>query len=172
MKLNKKYKIELAAADKSDYRYKLQEIEFDGERLIATNGHILAIVPVEKGETDTPGGISPDVIKTARSITKKTDTIELELNGVAKLSNGVIMPRQSKDGTYPNWKVISDNFVSSGHKIAFNVNLLKKLADAITQDGCVILDLPETNLEAIKVTSNNNKDNGTYGYIMQVRMNE
>jgi DNA polymerase III sliding clamp (beta) subunit (PCNA family) len=73
-----KSKIELVAA-KNDCRFYLNDPYFDaeGKRLIATNGHVLAIIPVEETDGDVSGPVSRDAIAAARKATKEIPAVSL-----------------------------------------------------------------------------------------------
>jgi hypothetical protein len=56
MEINKKYKLEKAVSI-DPMRESLLNIFITRRHAIATNGHILAIVPVKSDDTDTPGAL-------------------------------------------------------------------------------------------------------------------
>ena len=72
MKLEKKYKIEKATSD--DFtRETLNQIALQGNRLIATNGRIVAVVPVDREEKDEDALIPRLALMAARKNTTKED---------------------------------------------------------------------------------------------------
>jgi hypothetical protein len=54
--MNRKYKLEKAVS-KEPMREALQNVYVTKRYATATNGHILAIVPVKSDDADTPGAI-------------------------------------------------------------------------------------------------------------------
>jgi hypothetical protein len=94
MEINKKYKLEKAVS-KDPLRESLQNIFITQRHAIATNGHILAIVPVKSEDTDRPGILSVVALKLGRkAMPKGFDEIILELNSPEKS----ILVRPLNDG--------------------------------------------------------------------------
>ena len=154
MKFEKRHKIESAVASKKDYREKLQDCYLDVEkpRLLATDGHILAIVPVETGEHDTTGYISVEALTSQRKATgKKVEHVELACNGSVALPDGRTFPREDY-GIYPNVDSVLPKPESRNFHVALNADLLHRLADAIGSE-VVVLHFDTTNpLGCISVT--------------------
>lgn len=137
---NPKLKIENACA-KKDIRGALNQPHFDMAKsnLVATDGHILAVVPVPETTDDHGGPVPLDAIKEARKKANLTPAGEagIELNGSAKITSGAQYPIPTAP-EFPDYqRVIPDN--ASAFEVALNADLLKRLADAITTDGLVRL---------------------------------
>ena len=180
MKIKKTYKLEKAAS-KDPNRETLHHILIDEkeELAVATNGKILAVVPVEKSEIDRfVNGkrlLSVDAITGARKLAKKTDKSSIELNGGAVLNDGTELPTNDEI-VWPAWKQVipSAADLSDGFKVCIDAKFLLALADAINEnpkDHVVQLafqsEKPELN--AIKVTNYDSEKTGTFGIIMPCR---
>ena len=148
MKIQKRMKIELAAS-KDSKRYVLNEPYLDMEdrltgkgTLVATDGQICAIVPVELDENDSEGYVSADVLKANRK--QGFDSNSVTVNGKAQFENGDTMSRHGKIAVgeaykYPNWRAIVPNFENSKTvSVALDAKLLNRLADAIGTEGVVL----------------------------------
>ncbi len=142
MKIHKDCKLELAAS-KDASRHAIAEPFLDIKdgkgQLIATDGRIMAIVPVEIDPDDTQGYLSSDVLKMARKLAKRSDTCTVNLNSVARLSADTQMPREGgakdSDGripNYPNWRqVMPDVDREIKFSISIDANRLWLLAQAM-----------------------------------------
>ena len=130
--------IDSACADDA-HRPQLNGVYFDGPkgRMIATNGHIMAIVPLnaeemteeEKGKTAL---IPSEAFKEWRREQKKQKRAEvpLVLNGKAKLPNGMEFPYIEE--RTPNYDaVMPDPDMPVIVKIGINAELLSSLATAM-----------------------------------------
>lgn len=200
MKLSKSVKIELAAST-DDTRHVLKEpyldIRQEGEvrvgKLVATDGRIIAIVPVELDEHDSEGWVSADVLKTARKEAPKSgmdrDKAIVTCNGKAELPSGITMPRSSIDmmetnseglaaNVYPNWRevttVLTDEATQAADgtcvDVAIDVSLLWKLAQAMGTEK-VRLRVPAGGTGAIAAwAANMAGSNGATGVIMPLRL--
>lgn len=139
MKLHKKVKIEAACSDDKDRRSILSpylERDGDGGKLIATNGRIIAVVPVECDDGDTAGYLPASCIKDAR----KRGLVEL--GEKATIPGVSIYERNPGNETFPNWKaVIPDNKGVKIVRLCLDPAFLKDLADAMGTAG-VALEIP------------------------------
>jgi len=121
-----------SAVQKKDVRNYLQEayqeayFDKDKGRLVATDDHICAIVPVTDYNEDSAGYISPDAMKHARKI--KTDTIAV--NGSINFPNGTSMSR-SELGKFPDYEKVVPKKPKGEPTICIDAALLLKLAQAI-----------------------------------------
>ena len=80
MQIDRKYKIEKAVSTDSN-RESLQNVFVSRRHAMATDGRILAIVPVKTDVEDGPGWMSPDALKHARKVSGKgLDSIRIGLN--------------------------------------------------------------------------------------------
>lgn len=165
--------IEKATGPK-DIRSYLHEVylDTDKKRLIATNGHIAVIVPVELSEQDTSGPVSADALKAARRTTKSLTAIsepEIICTDVLTVTNGPTFPRSELSGKFPDVDRIMPK--KKGRiKISFNAQLLVDLALAIGEGKhktgvCLHID-PNDGETAIYVSNNSDR----YGVIMPMRL--
>lgn len=138
--------IELAAGTEQS-RYTLQAVKLDvaNKRMLATDGHILAIVPVEVSETDHDGLLTVDSIKQARKLHKSAKGIsEMSVNGKFTVKTGA----QSAEfdlttGQFPNVDAVVRK-CEGPPTITFNVDLLLRLAKAVAEkkyDGTRVVSL-------------------------------
>ena len=164
-------KIEKACADHSDAREVLQYVFFDGEKLIASNGHILAVnTIVEKGEKDLSGLVPPKAMIEARR-KGNYSTIHAEETYSFPNSN-VVFKRTDQGMTFPDWEKAFSDKVEREHVITLNADLLKKLADAICTDKQhgIKLFVSEDRLAPVRVEPH--VYNGNFGYISPMRTAE
>lgn len=111
--------------------------------IIATDGKIMAVVPVEVGEGDTSGYLSGDALKAARKCAGRCEAATLEANSNVSLPSGVTMPRNGKvDGDYqfPNWRAVMPD-EKNGYKfaVAIDARRLWALAQAMGTQGVALL---------------------------------
>ena len=161
--LLEKYAIEKSCAKGDCYDRSLTEVYFDAEkkRMVATNGHILAAVPVVCTEDEKSRYLSA------------VEVASLRLPSVNE-HDGILFPTEAFD------KHVSsiDNSVTVA--VGFDLGLLKKLCESIgNTTGCVIFHFTETGITAaiqgghcyidpIKVT----RENGSveFGILMPRRV--
>ena len=152
MKINKNCKIELACStDKQRAAICNPYLEIDdkGARMIATNGQILAIVPVDPQEGDKAGLVPVDAIKDARKAKPASlPEATLACNGNVKLLDGRQYPRP--DFAFPNYRAVlpAENRPAK-FTVGIDAKLLWELAQAMGTQG-VTLEF-ENELSAIKV---------------------
>ena len=166
--------LDKATAGKKDMRSTLLEpyLDTEHERIVATNGHILAVCPVELDENDTSGTVSSESIKAALKIAperaRRDKTANVKANGSLVLENGATFPRES-NGPFPQIdRVIPDTSVAE-MVISFDAKLLKELADAINTPGTSVIKLHiKDNNSAFYVESDDMSD--CYGVIMPCRV--
>ena len=81
----------------------------------ATDGYILAVVPIKLAEGDQPGLVDPAVFAAAAKVAKKAKTADLTLDlskpDLVGLSDGSWLPRWqdgslTSPGTFPDWSPI------------------------------------------------------------------
>lgn len=167
--------IERAAA-KGDIRPYMNHVHLDAaaQRLVATNGHILAVVPVEVEEGDTAGPIPAEAFPAARKAAGSHFEPAMQANGSVVLQNGATMPRPSAAdiGPFPAWEKLVERFQPSGVSVTFNAELLYELARALTPKGSkygrvitLHLSASEPDKSAMKVEG----ANGAFGLLMPCR---
>src|SRR5688500_20246250 len=99
MKIAKEARIEKLVYPRADLgrdALKHVHIEQDGGGkavAVATDGRMLACVPVELEEGDTPGLVSTEALAQARKLARKGEMARLEAHGVPKLPKGAPYPR-------------------------------------------------------------------------------
>lgn len=114
-------------------------------KLIATNGRMLACVPVEIEAHDVAGAISPEAIKASRKLARKGNEATIEANGALALANGQSFRRPNKPDdvdfhAYPNWRQIMIE-PGTAFKVSLDAELLLKLAKALSANGETIVTL-------------------------------
>lgn len=137
MKLHKEIKIEKACS-KDKYRQAIREpyleVSSGSGMLVATNGRVIAVVPVECHDGDTTGCVPLECLADAR----KNGFVLLNESATV---NGTSFRREEK-GTFPNWKAVIPNYKDRKTiKLGIDSTLLRSLADAIGTEG-VVLEIP------------------------------
>jgi len=175
MKIDKKYKIESASStNASRYILNSVRIEKTGEQAqaIATDGRIMAIVPVQLEDGDKEEAIvSPKAFATARKSCGKLVDARIELNGNAKVTNGI--EDQSFgyiEGNYPNWKQVLPKDYKKSLKVSLDAKLLLNLWKAIGGEAAssnrINLEIDtQSDHNPIKVTT----EGDGLGIIMRIR---
>jgi len=139
MKLPNNCKIE-AVASKDTYRIQTSAAYLQGDKLIATNGRAIVVLPVEREEHDTDGYIPAKALAAARKLAKR-DMAHLAANGCITLKDGSTMPRDNLGGAvFPNWQQCVPKEPEQSHpvRIGFNVKLLAEIAAAMgTETVCI-----------------------------------
>lgn len=173
-------KIESAVStDESRYAWNAVKLDLGAKKLIATDGHILAAVPVqvEAGELANSVLIGTDAIKSIRAIAKRTK-YDPDLSfpeGKVVIQNHTERAEHAQvEGDFPQWeKVVPE--VTGPPTISFDVNLLVRLADAIRSNQSnrpgtkhVSLWIRSTS-DPIVVKSTAAEDSEAIGVLMPVR---
>lgn len=140
MRFDNRYEIERAISDDTS-RPTLVHAHYDLERkrLCATDGHMMAIIPVEPQEGEAAGPVSGESIKAARKATAKMGIAEIHANGALAVLAGPTFPRPRLDGlsfppideVIPSYKKGDEGTVTIG----LDVELLMGLARAIGAGG-------------------------------------
>lgn len=137
MKFPKSSKIE-GVVSSDPTRPAIENVYFDKDegKLIATNGRIMAVVPVLTDENDTSGLLSPQSIKLARKEAGRLPIAQIHPNGALNLPSGVSVPRPTEDqcGKFPNWKQVVPPLFDPVFKVRIDAELLAKLAAALCDD--------------------------------------
>lgn len=151
MIIHKDVKIELAASSDQTRAaicepYFSIDAETGKASLVATDGRMMAIIPVEhSAEHDVAGYVPADALKASRKLANKKNPLsQIKLNGTAALDNGAQYPRHGNTGAkvpynYPNWKQVvpaADRPVA--FKVRLNAEMLYRLAQSI---GCEAVEL-------------------------------
>ena len=136
MKINKKFKIEKAAStDLTRLPLCNVFIEREGEKsfAVATNGTMLAKVPVTLDEGDLAGYLTPLQVS------------EIRKNGIpVSIQDRVFLekterPKQEEIGLFPNYRAVMPDGKNPKFVIGFNPKLLMSIAEAIGATDGVIL---------------------------------
>lgn len=178
MKIDKKYKIESASSTQAS-RAILNSVyidKIDGQtaaQAIATDGRMMAIVPVTLGKNDKTGVIvSPKAFAAARKACGRLQEAHIELNCSAKVTGGY--GEQSFpyiDGTYPNYRQVLPEEYKNSVKVTFDAKLLYSLWKAIGGEDAnqnkvtLEIDSEKDNHNPIKVTT----DGDGKGILMPMR---
>lgn len=141
MKLNKTYRIEEACwAEKGREPLQAPHLDVENKRLVATDGRIMAILPVHPEEGDMSGPVPIEAIQASRKARER-----IHCNGLVAVEGGPTYARPDL-GTFPAlWKDITDKGVTewfaqetkaagSVH-LALDVDLLMSLAKALGKDA-------------------------------------
>lgn len=143
MNLRKDYKLENAVG-KDDDRPEMLHPYFDRESgvAVATNGKIMAVVPVDASEDDTAGHIPIEAITAARKI--NWGDCPIKLNENARLEHlGKVQEWPRADKRYPNWKNAVPNKDRKEVRLTLDAALLLRLAKALGKDdrGSAVITL-------------------------------
>lgn len=157
MKLKNKYKIERAASN-DETRYEINNIKINGEKkqLIATNGKILACVPVEIEKDDDIGSgvLTKGAIIEARKQGKRSGMTEIKLNGSFEMPNKAQLPRPDKSntGVFPYYEQAIPKR-KTHFAVTINPDLLMDLVKALGHEhgNGVTLEFSKDNLDSIVV---------------------
>jgi DNA polymerase III sliding clamp (beta) subunit (PCNA family) len=166
--------IELATSPEPS-RYTLQAVKLDVEnkRIMATDGHILAIVPCEVSPEDHSALISTEAIKQLRAMQKRAKSVPVEVRTNGKVTATGVGETAEFDlatGQFPNVDMVVPKFDGPA-TISFDVELLMRLAKAMhTKDKSspqfVSLYIKDTQ-SPILVKSHGNKE--AVGVLMPCR---
>ena len=140
MKIKSMYRIEEAAAEKKSNRYVIKAVhvaKVDGSaKAIATNGRILAMVPVELEDGDKEQvNVSQEAFKLAREASKKfkNSLANIQLNGSATvhLEHGERSFSYEDFGQYPNFAQVLPKPAERSVTVTLDVKLLERLWKAL-----------------------------------------
>ena len=176
MKLQDKKPIEQCAG-KNDVRHYLNHpyLDTENKRLIATDGHCLAVVPVELSEGDTSGPVSADALKAARKtitgisrVPYRTEA-EIVCNGGLEVTDGPTFPRPDLDGSkYPDIERITpdkEGRICFGVKAQYLADVAKAIANS-KYGGVTLWIDPKDPTAAILLEG----ENDAYGVVMPMRI--
>lgn len=175
MKINRKYKIEQAVSS-DRLKPALNNVKMYSRRLVATDGHIMAVIPFKKAdngitELNVKGLIPPEVFTAARKANKKTDkeyaTIEHDGTdiGITDIDKNQKSNFQTVDEPYPDVVRVIPR-CKTEYCISFTVKNLVRLAKAIGAEQVTLEFHGETKGIIVRP---NDKDNNAWGLLMPVR---
>lgn len=149
MKFDKQMKIHKATGDPGRYAMEHAKLEIDEKdrtgRLIATNGRVLIVAPVEVDADDTAGLIPADALKQATAhVTKKAPIADVSANGTIRVQTkaGVVEHERPPEQEFARWEQV----VPKGdvvHRIAVNPKLLLEACEALGAQESVVLEYRE-----------------------------
>ena len=156
-------------------RLSLTEIRYDveGKRVIASDGKMAVVVPVETEEGDVTGMVNPDVFKRARKIAGKKVPPRVILNGNAMFPNGETCPRSHLEpGTvFPDVDAVVKSSLEAGKKpsvVCLDAELLHNLAKAVGNGDDCRIELWFNGDGAMLVKPYVNRDVDSYGVLMPI----
>lgn len=158
MKIDKKYTPETAclkpAKKDRHWRQNLQNVWVDTleRRAVATDGHILAVVPVEPDEGDTTGYLSPEALKAGRKDYKDACILYPDADHITVGSTKYERPNPGEFPRYhqvfPEYKPQSETAHQEGMRtVCLNAELLLRIQKALGCDG-LRLHIPAPQLTA------------------------
>ncbi len=169
MHIEKKYRLEKAvSADES--RKNLQNIWVSQRHALATDGKILALVPIISEKDDEAGWMSPDALKLGRKVSPKgIDALHIGLNGTQILPDGTILKRPSEIMPPRILQILMAAHRKRSYRLGLNAAYLKSLSEAM---GCeeIVLEIGKPD-EAILVKPLH-PDGSIAGLIMPIKINE
>lgn len=159
MRLKKESKIEKICISKKDHREVLKNCHLvvnEGNReeseLMATDGKMAVILPVEAGEHDTTGTITIEALQAGRKASSKYSDINISANGSLAVENGPTFKRPDLTG-FPTDNMRSLFPKEAGKiKVAIDAEKLKAIADAFGGTGRVVLEFDEELNKPVLVT--------------------
>ncbi len=170
MKIDKKYRIEkICSTDTS--RVSMQNIHVTGRHAYATNGKVLAAVPIQSEKDDTPGWLTVDGLKLARKVTSKdADHIKIILNGQQILSDATTLSRPETVESFPKvGRLLLQTLRHRTMRIGLNANYLRELALALGSEEIILeVGRPDSAI-AVRPVQESNK---AVGVIMPIRLNQ
>lgn len=143
MKFPNKCKIEAIASTERG-REAIAEAYLTGDKLVATNGLAIVVLPVERDPQDSDGWISHKALAGARKQAKRNKA-EVIANGCLKLADGTQLPRPDmQDMKFPNWEQVIPKNTAETHKTVIRINaaILADMAAAMGTD-CVTLHIKD-----------------------------
>lgn len=170
MNIDKKYRLERCVST-DESRPNLQNIYVSRRHGMATNGHILAVVPVKSCKDDSPGWLTIDALRLARKVMPKgSDDIVITLNGEQILSDGTTLTRPNGENKPPRlYRILKNALSNRTIRVGLNAGYLKDLADGLGTEEIVLeIGNPDT---SIAVRPVHNSD-GTAGVIMPIRLSQ
>jgi hypothetical protein len=175
MKINKSHKLE-SAVSKDDTRCSIMQPFIQGGRAIATDGRILASVPIETEEGEEVNGmrIPLDAIKAARKSTLKIiPDLSLTLTEKsASVLSGASFPVPHFDATLPKVADIVSAKIEKSEatfSVTLDVDLLKKLSEALGTEKVTLIFKDEKSIITVLPSGLENRENKSFGLLMPIR---
>ena len=141
MKFDRNAKIE-EAVSKDASRYAITEPYFDGENLVATDGHIMAVIPIDKDKEktadDEKGYIPKAFLKKVRGKAGKYSDLELSISK-DKVSGTTKEGYETVDSPLQDATFVSYKNVLIGERketsVSFDAEKLFRLSNALGAGG-------------------------------------
>lgn len=125
-------------------------------KLVATNGRMLAVIPVELNEHDKEEWVNVEALSLARKAVRKGESVNITLNDQAEIAgSGIKMKRSAHDleaesDKYPNWRQVIPQAEETDTVVCFDAELLVQLVAAIGTRG-VQMRIPKGSLGCITI---------------------
>ncbi len=131
MNINRKYQIE-EICDKQGV-FSIAHPYFDGKQIIATNGNMLAIIPVkEVEEDDAPGYLPREGLRMVRKNFPKTYSgINIRANGLFESKLACISMQRPDGCEFPKYEAVIPPPDRKEVKLVLNLELLTRLFKAL-----------------------------------------
>lgn len=180
MTIDKKYKIEEATSQdpRREVLHAVHVANVNGSaKAIATDGRMLAMVPVEMGDGDSDKvNVRKEAFRAARKAFKRLPAVHLKLNGKAIITEpGSESAFDYVEGQYPNVSQVLPKAAEQSVSVTLDANLLVKLWKALGGEddkrqgitlkiGCVNGKAEQTRPIEVSVRGADG-----YGLLMQMR---
>ena len=137
--------------------------------LVATNGHMLCVVPCSIDAGDTAGPVSVAALQGARKLAKaaRIAEVNLSVSTTHTLSDGISIPRRDV-GQFPPWRGLVPG-ERQEVSITLNPKLLAQLAKAIGSQERVTIRFVNDAYDPILVK---NPESEAFGILMSMRRPE
>lgn len=175
MKLAKTYKLE-SSVSKDDTRAAIMQPFIQNGRAIATDGRMLASVPIETEEGEEVNGmrIPLDALKAARKATLKIiPDLSLTLaEKSASVLSGASFPVLHFDVTLPKVAEIVSAKIEkeeAAFSVTLDVDLLKRLSEALGTEKVTLCFKDEKSIITVLPSGLENRDNKAFGLLMPIR---
>ena len=168
MKFPKGLKVE-ACASREVGRYAMHGIKVEGDRAVATNGFVIAVVPVESEDGDDAHGqiVPAEAIKLARKVAGAKADAVVTVNGTVRAAGQEL---QAIDGEFPRYQACIPSVTAESHvMVTLDARLLSMLFDAIAgDDGAVTFCVSRKAGEPVVLVPNACNDSGGIGVVMPI----
>ena len=175
MKLAKIHKLE-SVVSKDDTRPAIMQPFIQGGRAIATDGKMLASVPIETEEGEEVEGmrIPVDALKAARKATLKLfpdSTLTLTEKSASVLS-GASFPVLHHEVTLPKVaEIVSAKLEKeeAAFCVTLDIDLLKRLSEALGTEKITLCFKDDKSVITVLPSGLENRDNKSFGLLMPIR---
>ena len=175
MKLAKIHKLE-SAVSKDDTRPAIMQPFIQGGRAIATDGRMLASVPIETEEGEEVEGmrIPVDALKAARKATLKLfpdSTLTLTEKSASVLS-GASFPVLHPEVVLPKVaEIVSAKLEKeeAAFCVTLDIDLLKRLSEALGTEKITLCFKDDKSVITVLPSGLENRDNKSFGLLMPIR---